>query len=151
MKNIPTTSLRRYPYSDGYTTKLEILVQGIQVEPETPKTWLRLCSTLHLYLKLFYKFVTYYMIDHNYNIDTWNIRKQVVGYIMSLKRKRGAKLKAKGCAEGRYHRIFDNMLNPGYDLLRSNTHKGCCVLNATDYNYKLRKSLPKDLPRSEDL
>ena len=24
------------------------------------------------------------------------------------------------------------------DLLRSNTHKGCFVLNTTDYNYKLR-------------
>ena len=57
---------------------------------------------------------------------------------MSLKRKRGAKLKAKGCAEGRYHRIFNNVLESSSDLLRSNTHKGCCVLNATDYNYKLR-------------
>ena len=66
------------------------------------------------------------MIDHIYNIDTWNIRKQVVEYIMSLKRKRGAKLKAKGCVEGRYHRIFNNVLESSSDLLQSNTHKGCC-------------------------
>ena len=73
-----------------------------QVKSEIPKSWIPSHSSLQLYVKYFYKFVTYYMIDHNYNTDTWNIRKQVVGYIMSLKRKRGAKLKAKGCAEGRY-------------------------------------------------
>ena len=75
------------------------------------------------------------MFDHNYNIDTRGIRSQLVGYIMALKRKRGAKLKAKGCAEGRYHRI---VLKSSSDLLRNNTHKGCSVLTATDYNYKLR-------------
>ena len=78
------------------------------------------------------------MIDHNNNIDIWNIRKQVAGYIMFLKRKQRAKLKAKGCAEGRYHHIFNNVLESSCDLLRTNTHKGCSVLKAADYNYKLR-------------
>ena len=45
--------------------KPEMLIQGIQVKPETPKTWLPLCSSLHSYSKLFYKFVTYYMFDNN--------------------------------------------------------------------------------------
>ena len=95
----------------------EMLVQGIQVKSKTPKTWLPLCSSLHSYSKLFYKFVTYYMIDHNYNIDTWNIRKQVVGYIMFLKRKQGVKLKAKGCTQGCYDRIFNNVFESSSDLL----------------------------------
>ena len=71
----------------GIPSKPEIFVQGIQVKPETPKSWIPLCSSLHSYLKLFYKFITYYMFNNNYNIDTWNIRRQIVGYIMSLKRK----------------------------------------------------------------
>ena len=62
-----------------------------QVKPETPKSWIPSHPSLQPYVKYFYKFVTYYMIDHNYNIDTWNINEQVVGYIMSLKRKRRAK------------------------------------------------------------
>ena len=78
------------------------------------------------------------MFDHNYNVDTHDIRRQLVSYIMALKRKRGAKLKAKGCTEGRYHCMFNNMLESSSDLLRNNTHKGCSVLTATDYNYKLR-------------
>ena len=81
-----------------------------QVKPEAPKSWIPSHSSVQPYMKYFCKFVTHYMIDHNYNIDTWNIKKQVVGYIMSLKRQQGAKLKAKGCVWGRYHRIFNNVL-----------------------------------------
>ena len=95
-------------------------------------------------MKYFYKFVTYYIFDHNYNINPRDIKRQLVGYIMSLKRKRGAKLKAKGCAEGRYHRMFNNMLKSSSDLLRTNTHNNCCVLNATDYNYKLRSVIGRE-------
>ena len=57
---------------------------------------------------------------------------------MAPNRKQGVKLKAKGCAEGRYHRMFNNMLESSSDLLQTNTHKGCSVLTDTDYNYKLR-------------
>ena len=63
---------------------------------------------------------------------------------MSLKRKRGVKLKVKGCAERRYHRIFNNVLESSSDLLRSNAHKDCCVLNAMDYNYKLRSVIGRE-------
>ena len=98
-------------FVQGIHSKPEILLQNIrgfvivpkQVKPEAPKSWLPSHSSLQPYVKSFYKFVTYYMIDHNYNIDTLNIRNQVAGYIMSLKRKRRAKLKAKGCVEGCYH------------------------------------------------
>ena len=71
----------------GIPSKPAIFVQGIQVKPETPKLWIPLSSSLRSYSKLFYKSITYYIFNNNYNIDTWNIRKQVVVYIMSLKRK----------------------------------------------------------------
>ena len=106
-------------------SKPEMIVQGIQVKPETPKIIsFSLCSLLHSYLKLFYKFVTYYMFDNNYNIDKWNIRRQVAGYIMSLKRKQRMKLKANSCEEDKYHLIFHNVLTPSSNILASNTHKG---------------------------
>ena len=54
------------------------------------------------------------------------------------------KLKTKECTEGRYHHIFNNVLESSSELLRSNTHKGCCVLNTTDYNYKLRSVIGRE-------
>ena len=84
------------------------------------------------------------MFDHNYNIDTRDIRRQLVGCIMALRKKRGAKLKAKGCAVGRYHCMFNNMLESSSDLLQTNTHKGCSVLKATSYNYKLRTVIGRE-------
>ena len=114
------------------------VIVPIQVKPEAPKSWLPLSSLLQLYVMSFYKFVTYYIIDRNYNIYTWNTIKQVAGYIIFLKRKRRAKLKAKGCAEGRYHRTFNHEIESSSILVQSNTHEGWCVLDTTDYNYKLR-------------
>ena len=84
------------------------------------------------------------MFDNNYNINTWNIRRQVVEYIMSLKRKQRMKLKVKSCTEDKYCLIFNNVLTSSFNLLQSNTHKGCCVLNITDYNYKLRSVFGKE-------
>ena len=114
------------------------IITSEYVKPESPESWIPSHSSLQPYMKYFYKFVTYYMFDHNYNIDTCDIRRQIVGYIMSLKRKQGAKLKTKGYAEGYYHRIFNNVLESSSNLLQTNTHRGCSVLNTTDYNYKLR-------------
>ena len=78
------------------------------------------------------------MFNNNFNIDTWNIRRQVVGYIMSLKKKRRMEVKTNSHEENKYHLMFNNVLTSASHLLQSNTHKGCCVLNATEYNYKLR-------------
>ena len=58
-----------------------------QVKPESPESWIPSRSLLQPYVKYFNKFVTYYMFDHNYNIDTRDIRRQLVGYIMALRRK----------------------------------------------------------------
>ena len=122
----------------GIPSKPKIFIQGIQVKHETSKTWIHLCLSLRSYLKLFYKFITYYMFNNNYNIDPWNIRNQVVGYIMSLKRKRRMKLKTNSHEEDKYHLMFNNVLTLDSNLLQFNTHKRCCVLNTIKYNYKLR-------------
>ena len=115
-----------------------------QLKSKAPKTWIPSYSSLQPYTKSFYKFVIYYIIDIDYNIDTWTIRKQVAGYIMSLKRKQRVKLKAKGYAEGRYHHIFNIILESSYELLQSNTHKRCCMLNTTNYNNKLRSVIGQE-------
>ena len=57
------------------------------------------------------------MIDYNYNINTWNIRRQVVGYIMSPKRKPRMKLKANNHEENKYHLMFNNVLSSDSDIL----------------------------------
>ena len=99
--------------------------------------------SLQSYEKLFYKFVTYYMFNNNYNIDTWNIRRQIVGYVMSVKRERRMKIKTKSCAEVKYHLVLNNVLTSSSILLQSNTHKGYCILNTTGYNYKLRSVISR--------
>ena len=92
-------------------------------------------------MKHFYKLVTYDMIDYKYNINTWNIRRYVIGYIMSLKRKQRMKLKANYDENNKYHLMFNNMLSSDFDLLRSNNHKGCCVLNVSQFK-KISDALP---------
>ena len=101
-------------------------------------------SSLQPYMKSLYKFITYYIVDHNYNIVTWNIKKLIAGCIMSWKRKQRMKLKTNECTEGHNHHIFNNILESSSELLQSNTHKGCCVLNTTDYNYKLRSVIGQE-------
>ena len=54
------------------------------------------------------------------------------------------KLKANSYEEDKYHLIFNNVLTSSSALLQSNTHKGCCVLNTTDFNYKLRSVIGQE-------
>ena len=63
---------------------------------------------------------------------------------MSLKRKRRMKFKAKGCVEGHHHLTFNNVLISSSKLLQSISHKGCCVLDTTDYSYKLRNVIRRE-------
>ena len=79
------------------------------------------------------------MFNNNYNIDTWNVRRQVVGCIMFLKRKQRMKLKAKGCEEDKYYLTFNNILTSDSDRLQSNTHKGCYVLNTTEIQIQTKE------------
>ena len=53
-------------------------------------------------------------------------------------------MKTNVCIEGCYHLIFNNVLTSSSDLLQSNTHERCCVLNTTDYNYKLRNVIRQE-------
>ena len=41
-----------------------------QVKPESPESWIPSLSSLQHYVKWFDKFVTYYMFDHNFIVDT---------------------------------------------------------------------------------
>lgn len=84
------------------------------------------------------------MIDYNHNINSGIIRRQVVGYIMSLKRKRRMKLKAYSPEEDKYHLMFNNVLSSDSDILQTNTHKECCMLNANEYTYKLGSVIGKE-------
>ena len=102
-------------------------------------------ARLQPYVTSFYQSIGYYMIDHNNDIDTWNIRKQVVENIMFLKRKQRPKLKVKGCTEGSYHWIFKNEIKLSSDLVQSITHESCHMLNTTGYNYKLRSVLDEKM------
>ena len=138
MKNIPTPSLRQYLYCYTYTTFKSLrhlyeyisTVAPIQVKPETTKSWVLSYSLLQPYMKYFYKLITYYMIDYNHSSNILNFKRQIVGYIMSLKRKRRKKLKANSPKDNKHHLMFNNVLSLDSDLLRSNTHKECCMLNA---------------------
>ena len=58
-----------------------------------------------------------------------------------MKRKQRTKLKAKVCAEDCYHHIFSNVLESISELLHSNTHKACCMLDKTNYNYKILSAI----------
>ena len=55
---------------------------------------------------------------------------------MFLKRKRRPKLKAKRFTEGSYHCTFIHEMESSSDLIQSNTHKGCSILNTMCYNYE---------------
>ena len=111
------------------------------MKPEISKSWISSCSLLQPYMKYFHKLITYYIIDYNHYNNINIIKRQVVGYIMSMKRKRRTKLKARSPEQDKYHLMFDNVLPSDSDLLCTNTHKGCCLLDANEYNYKLRSAI----------
>ena len=155
MEYIPTMSLQKYLYYYTYTRKSEthsynhlyegiFTVKSIHVKPGLTKSWILSHSLLQPYMKYFYKIITSYMIDYNHSSNTDNIRRQVTGYIMSMKRKQGMKLKTYTPEESKYHLMFNNMLPSDSDLLQTNTHKGCYVMNANEYNYKPRSMIGQE-------
>ena len=134
----PETHSYNYLYKDIST------ITPIHIKPEITRSWIPSHSSLQPYMKYFHKLITYYMTDYNHSINTGNIRRQVVGYIMSLKRKIRMKLKGYSPEEDKYHFMFNNVLPSDSDLLRNNTHKGCCIMNANKYNYKLRSVIGRE-------
>ena len=56
---------------------------------------------------------------------------------MFLKRKQRAMMKAKRCAEGHYHQIFNHKIESSSHLVQSCAHKGCYMMNTMNYHHKL--------------
>ena len=54
------------------------------------------------------------------------------------------KLKAWSPEQNKCHFVFNNVLPSDSNLLRTNSHKGCCMLNANEYNYKLRSVIGRE-------
>ena len=62
-------------------------VTPIHIKPEISKSWISSHSLLQPYMKYFHKVIAYYIIDYNHYNNINIIRRPVVGYIMSMKRK----------------------------------------------------------------
>ena len=103
------------------------------MKPEIFISWISSHLLLQPYMKYFYKLITYYIIDYNHYNSITNIRRQVVGYIMHMKKKQRTNLKARNPEQDKYHLMFNNVVPSDSDLLCINTHKGCCLLNANEY------------------
>ena len=54
------------------------------------------------------------------------------------------KLKAYSPEENKYHLMFNKVLSSYSNLLQTNTHKGCCMVDANDYNYELRSVIGRE-------
>ena len=63
---------------------------------------------------------------------------------MFLKRKQSVKVKAKECAKGRYCREYNHKMESSSHLVPSCTHVVSCVMNAMNYNYKLRSVIGRE-------
>ena len=61
-----------------------------------------------------------------------------------MKRKRRTILKTQYQEQDKNQQMFNNVLYSDSDLLYTNTHKGCCLLNVNEYNYKLRSIIGQD-------
>ena len=97
----------------------EITILSNHIKSEASKLWLPLHASLKSCTKLFYKYIGYYVIDWNTDNNTWSIKRQAVGYVMFLKRKQSAKVKAKRCTEGRYHQKFNHKVESSSHIITS--------------------------------
>ena len=128
--------IHSYWYSHLY--KVISIVTSIHMKPEISKSWISSRSSLQPYMKYFHKLIAYYIIDYNHYNNIINIRRQMVEYIMSMERKQRTIFKARCPKQYKYHLMLNNVLPSDSELLCTNTHKGYCLLNANEYNYKLR-------------
>ena len=95
-------------------------------------------------MKYFCKLITYYVINYNHHNNINNFQRQVMGYIMSMKRKRRTIVKSQYQERDIYQLMFNHVLPSNSDLLYTNTHKGCCLLNTNEYNDKLRSVIGQE-------
>ena len=63
---------------------------------------------------------------------TWDIRKQALGYLMFLKRKRSGKMKGRGCADGRPDREYITKEESSSPTVSLYALIGSCLMDAID-------------------
>ena len=114
------------------------------MKPEITRSWIPSRSLLQPYMKYFHKLIVCYIIGYNHYNNINNTRRQVRRYIMSLKRKQRKKLKACSPEEDKYHLMLNNVLPSDSNILCTNTHNECYLLNANEYNYKLRNVIGRE-------
>ena len=73
---------------------------------------------------------------------TWDIRKQALGYLMFLKRKRSGKMKGRGCADGRPQRECITKEESSSPTVSLYAFMGSCLMDAIDG----RKVITVDIP-----
>ena len=78
------------------------------------------------------------MINQTTNNNTWDIRKQTLGHIMFLNKKRSGKMKAKGCTKGCHHRECNHKVESSSLMVPSYALLGSCLTNTMDYNFNYK-------------
>ena len=73
---------------------------------------------------------------------TWDIRKQALGYLMFLKRKRSGKMKGRGCADGRPQQEYITKEESSSPTVSLYAIMGSCLMYAIDG----RKVITVDIP-----
>ena len=72
----------------------------------------------------------------------WDIRKQALGYLMLLKRKRSGKMKGQGCADGRPQQEYITKEESSSPTVSLYAPMGSCLMDAIDS----RKVITVDIP-----
>ena len=106
--------IHSYQYSQLY--KVISTVTPIHIKPKISKLWISSRSLLQPYMKYFHKLIAYYIIDYKNCNNINNIRRQVIGYIMSMKRKQRTNLKARSPEQDKLHFLFNNVLPSDSDF-----------------------------------
>ena len=73
---------------------------------------------------------------------TWNIRKQALGYIMFLKRKRSRKIKGRGCASGHPQQKYITKEESSSPSVSLYVLMGSCVMDALDNREVITVDIP---------
>ena len=73
---------------------------------------------------------------------TWDIRKQALGYLMFLKRKRSGKMKGRGYADGRPQQEYITKEESSSPTVSLYAFMGLCLMDAIDS----RKVITVDIP-----
>ena len=106
--------IHSYWYSHLYENISTVTL--IHTKPEISKSLISSYSQLQPYMKYLRKLIAYYIIEYNHYNSINTIRKQVIGYIMSMKRKWRSNLKARNQKKDKYHLMFNNVLPSDSDL-----------------------------------